>query len=127
MNKGGSLVPRLPGEDLGNEAIKMAGEIVNLRVQGKGKGYLKAPKQQHSLNIHFIKDGNQAQKKVGHPIRFGSGMSSKFLLVKNVWTQSASSKYKVFMRRKGGRGDEGRKGRRGKEKGGEGSCHKPPT
>ena len=65
MNKGGSLIPRLPGEDLGNEAIKMAGEIVNLRVQGKGKGYLKAPKQQHSLNIHFIKDGNQAPKKGG--------------------------------------------------------------
>ena len=56
-----------------------------------------------------------------------SGMSSKFLLVKSVWTQSASSKYKVVMRRKGGGGDEGRKGRRGKENGGEGSCHKPPT
>ena len=80
--------PHKYGEEPGNEAIKMAGEIVNLRVWGKGKGYLKAPKEHKiSLNIYFIKDGNQVQKRVGHPIPFGSGMSSKFLLIKNVWTQ----------------------------------------
>ena len=88
MNKGAWLphsqtLPQKNGDEPGNDTIKMAGEIVNLRVQAKlEEGFSKVPKQQHIkdlLKYMLHKDGDQVQKKkVGHPIQFGSGMASKF-------------------------------------------------